>query len=185
MSNILKDANHIIEGNGERQLQDWNNYTLEDNPDFADKFNNMISNEKIPEADKMFTPDILDDTYLNKEVAIARGAGTEEDVQYGKVTKRLRDAEGQPIWTAHENPLLDRWEYDVEFMDGHSKSLSANLIAQYLYAQIDKEGTSESGILWGNNYMLSCHTMSFINFCNAHLYCDGHHILSNNTIKRT
>ena len=92
------------QGNGERQLQDWGDYTLEDDPDFADEFNNTISDEKIPEADKTFTPDVFDDTYLNKEVAIARGAGTEEDVQYGKVTKRLRDAGGRPIGTAHETP---------------------------------------------------------------------------------
>ena len=107
ISTILKDDNHIIQGEGRRQLQDWDDYTIEDDHDFADKFNNMVSDDKIPEADDTFTPDLFDDTYLNKEVAIARGAGTEADVQYGKVTKRLRDAEGRPIGTAHDNPLLD------------------------------------------------------------------------------
>ena len=36
--------------------------------------------------------------------------------------------------------LLDRREYSVEFKDGISESLSANLIAQNLYSQIDEEG---------------------------------------------
>ena len=140
VSTVLKDANHVIQGEGERQLQDWDNYTLEDDPDFAEEFNNLVSDDAIPEADDTFTPDLFDDTYLNKEVAIARGAGNEEDVQYGKVTKRLRDAEGRPIGTANDNPLLDTREYEVEFMDGHNESLSANLIAQHLYSQIDEEG---------------------------------------------
>ena len=55
----------------------------------------------------------------------------------------------------------------------------------YIHKKLYLSSTLESGILWGNNYMLSCHTMSFTNFCNSHVYCDCHHILSNNTIKRT
>ena len=56
-------------------------------------------------ADVDFTPNVCDDTYLNKEIAKARGAGDDKDVQYGRVTKRLRDADGRPIGTAHDNPL--------------------------------------------------------------------------------
>ena len=77
---------------------------------------------------------------MNKEVAMARGAGGSEDVQYGKVTKRLRDADGIPIGTANDNPLLDTREYTVEFTDGHTESLSANILAQNLFSQIDEEG---------------------------------------------
>jgi hypothetical protein len=75
-----------------------------------------------------------------KEIAMARGASMEDPMQFGKVTKRMRDAEGRPIGTANENPLLDTREYAVEFRDGHSEALSANLIAQNLYSQIDEEG---------------------------------------------
>jgi hypothetical protein len=69
-----------------------------------------------------------------------RGAGDGEDVRFGRVTKRLCHADGLPMGMAHENPLLDTREYDVKFMDGYSESLSANLIAQNLYSQIDEEG---------------------------------------------
>jgi hypothetical protein len=63
-----------------------------------------------------------------------------EDVQYAKVTKRLRDTEGHPIRTANNNPLLDTREYEVEFLDGHIESMSVNLIAQHLFSQVDEEG---------------------------------------------
>jgi len=137
---LLNDANHLIQGEGDRQLQDWDDYALDGDEDFANELNNVISDSQIPEADDTFTPEIFDDAYLRKEIAIARGAGTEEGVEYGKVTKRLRDAEGRPIGKAHDNPLLDTREYEVEFRDGHNESLSANLIAQHLYSQIDDEG---------------------------------------------
>jgi hypothetical protein len=38
------------------------------------------------------------------EIALPCGGGDPEDVQFAKVTKRLRDAEGQPIGTASDNP---------------------------------------------------------------------------------
>ena len=75
--------------------------------------------------------------YLNKEIAVADDEGR---VQYGKVTKRLRDAEGRPIGMAADNPLLDTRAYAVKFPDGREESLTANLIAQSLYSQIDEEG---------------------------------------------
>jgi hypothetical protein len=42
--------------------------------------------------------------------------------------------------TANKNPLLDTREDEVEFLDGHKELLSANLIAQHLFSQVDKEG---------------------------------------------
>ena len=74
------------------------------------------------------------------EIALPRGGGDLEDVQFAKVTKHLRDAEGRPIGTASDNPLLDTREYEVEFLDGHVESMSANLIAQHLFSQVDEEG---------------------------------------------
>ena len=50
------------------------------------------------------------------------------------------DKEGHLIGVAIDNPMLDTQEYKVEFLDGHCKSLSANVIAQHLFSQIDEEG---------------------------------------------
>ena len=38
-----------------------------------------------------------------------------ESQTWAKVTKRLRDANGLPIGTANENPILDSRVYEVEY----------------------------------------------------------------------
>ena len=60
--------------------------------------------------------------------------------EFAKVKKRLRDANGIPIGVANDNPLLDTRIYEVEYLDGYKASLSANEIAQNLFAQVDEEG---------------------------------------------
>ena len=60
----------------------------------------------------------------------------------GRVTKRLRDADGNPIGRANENPILDTREYVVEFDDGTQAELAANVIAQSMYAQCDPDGNT-------------------------------------------
>jgi hypothetical protein len=94
----------------------------------------------VPKEDNNFTPDVFDNTYLRMEIALPRGGGDQEDFQFAKVTKRLRNKEGRPIGVAHDNPLLDTQEYKVEFHDGHRESLSANVIAQHMFSQVDEEG---------------------------------------------
>ena len=64
----------------------------------------------MPEGDEHI-PYVLEDTYLYMELAMTRdGHGPE----FSKVTKRLRDANGIPIGTAHDNPLLDTRVYEVD-----------------------------------------------------------------------
>ena len=63
-----------------------------------------------------------------------------EGPEYAKVTKRLRDANGLPIGTANDNPILDSRIYEVEYLDGHRASLTANTIAENLFSQVDEEG---------------------------------------------
>ena len=58
----------------------------------------------------------------------------------GRVTKRLRDNDGNPIGRANTNPILDTREYVVEFNDGMEAELAANAIAQNMYAQCDPDG---------------------------------------------
>eukprot|EP00980_Cylindrotheca_fusiformis_P023568 scaffold10617_cov54-Cylindrotheca_fusiformis.AAC.1 len=71
------------------------------------------------------------------EVAIDRGG---EHPQLGKVTKRLKDHRGNPIGTAHSNPILDSRMYEVEYTDGSKQALSANVIAENMFATVDEEG---------------------------------------------
>ena len=58
----------------------------------------------------MFTPEIIDDTYTNMEVALTRDT---EVPDFSGVTKRLKDANGQPIGTANENTILDTGKTQV------------------------------------------------------------------------
>ena len=109
--------------------------------DFLDEFHNVVSNPEVPEADQQFTPDVFDDWYLNME--LAHPHGEEATPQYAKVTKRLRDANGIPIGTADDNPILDTRMYEVEFMDGTKQSLSANYITENVFTQVDQDGNRQ------------------------------------------
>ena len=109
---------------------------LDSDEDFRAEFDQVFNSKDIPEADD-FTPEVMNDTYLNMELALPRDSG---GPTFAKVTKRLRDANGIPIGTANDNPLLDTRIYEVEFMDGHSAALSANAIAQNMFAQVDSKG---------------------------------------------
>ena len=109
---------------------DWADL-MENDEDFREEFTNIYNDSSIPEADN-YTPEIGDDTYVNMEVTIPRDG---EGPEFARVTKRLRDANGIPIGCANDNPILDTRVYEVEFMDGHKASLSANAIAENLFAK--------------------------------------------------
>ena len=90
---------------------------MEFDPDFNAEFNHIVSDDAIKEADKEFTPEVFGDTYLNMELALPRGNGSEPALT--RVKKRLRDASDLPIGTSDENPIFDIHVYKVEYQDGH------------------------------------------------------------------
>ena len=85
----------------------------------------------------MFTPEIMDNTYMNMEVALPRDT---EGPDFSRVTKSLKDANGLPIGIANENPILDTRMYEVEYVDGHKASLTEKSIAQNMSAQVNDKG---------------------------------------------
>ena len=85
----------------------------------------------------MFAPEIMDNTYMNMKVALPRDT---EGPDFACVTKRIKDANGLPIGTANENTILDTRVYEFEYVDGHKASLTANDIAQNMFAQVDDNG---------------------------------------------
>ena len=60
--------------------------------------------------------------------------------EYARVTKRLKDHWSNPIRTANDNPILDTHIYKVEYYNGSKQALSANVIAENMFASIDEEG---------------------------------------------
>jgi Reverse transcriptase (RNA-dependent DNA polymerase) len=137
LADRVGDPHHLAyDEDGQLEIpDDWSDPAF--NKEFIEEFGRQINDPELKEADQEFTPDSYDDTYLNMELALPRNGA---EVQFGKVVKRLRDKNGLPIGTAHDNPILDTRMYEVEFQDGHRASLAANAIAENLFAQIDDEG---------------------------------------------
>ena len=83
--------------------------------------------------------------YLGAELQLP---GNGDQMQIIRVVKRIKDnnVNAKPVLysTLHEpksyNPLLDTSEYLVKFGDGSTKELTANIIAESMFAQIDEEG---------------------------------------------
>ena len=123
-----------------KDTYDWNDHPFDEDPDIAEEFHEVISNNELKEADDDFTPDVYD-TYLNMKLAIPQGDSLEH--RLARVTKRLKDANGLPIGLASENPILDTRMYEVEYLDGERTSLAANNIAENLFAQIDDKGNRQ------------------------------------------
>ena len=72
---------------------------LEEDPDFAEDFKRLFNNVEIPEADG-FTPYVLEDTYVDMNIALAiYGEGPE----FSKVTKHCQDANYIPIGRKNDN----------------------------------------------------------------------------------
>ena len=65
----IKDSEHTILEDGKTQPYDWNDHPFDEDPDFAEEFHEVVSNNELKEADDNFTPDVYD-MYLNMELAI-------------------------------------------------------------------------------------------------------------------
>ena len=123
---------------GSAQPFHWSDHPFDDDLDFIDEFQMVISNKEIKEADEEFTPDTFVDRYLNMELALPKG--DDPNPQLAKVTKRQREPNGIPVGTANDNPILDSRMYEVEYQDGTKASLAATYIAENMFAQVDQEG---------------------------------------------
>jgi len=98
-----------------------------------------LDDPTIPEADKIPqpTPDSFD-SYVNMELSLPRGQ--DNTMEFAHVLKRKKDNDGNPIGIANDNFILDSRVYIVEWSDGRTEELMANIIAENLFAQVDDEG---------------------------------------------
>ena len=81
-------------------------------------------------------PKVVGDSYIGVDLLFSKG----ETMTRGHVTARKRDADGNPKGRANSKPILDSREYTVTFDDGDVTDLTANLIAESMYAQCDPNG---------------------------------------------
>ena len=79
------------------------------------------------------TPEI-GDNYLNMGTMFSCG-GT---LARGRVTERKRDHKGNVIGRSNPNPIPDTREYEIKFEDGDVTELTANAIAESMYAMCDE-----------------------------------------------
>ena len=107
--------------------------------EFIKEFRRIIDNKNIKDVEDLRSNDEIGetDTYLNMELGLHRN---EEMMQKARVKRRAVDQEGKPIGIANSNPLLDSRQYEVEYLDGGTEILTANIIAENILAQVDEYG---------------------------------------------
>ena len=119
-------------------IDNWNQLSLPQlDEEFLEEFNKVINDESIPHADYEPTPDACDQ-FINMELGMPRGPDGE--LQHATVKKRAIDIDGRPIGIEDKNPLLDSRKYVVEYIDGTTEVISANIIAENILSQVDEEG---------------------------------------------
>ncbi len=131
---------------------DFNAFINEDVPDPEqdDPYDTPSANPKeepyqgynLPEIDEIgamedaqSAADVYD-KYLGVEVPLPSDGDRQ---QMARVVKRIKGNDGNAIGSSY-NPLLDHSEYLVEFSDGTTKELTANIIAESMFSQVDDEG---------------------------------------------
>jgi hypothetical protein len=78
---------------------------------------------------------VIGDNYFGAEILLPRGGV----LLKGQVTRHKRDADGNPIGQSHDSSALDTQSYIVEFDNNYQTELTANLIAESMYAQCDPD----------------------------------------------
>jgi len=106
----------------------------EEDEHITPQFEPIDKDAVMPEADAYSHKDY--DKYIASEVLLQQG----DTMVLGKVVSRKRDADGNPIGVASNNPIFDTRLYQVQFLMGHVEEFSANVIAQNIYSQLDSEG---------------------------------------------
>ena len=89
-----------------------------------------------PKADDELSPDLFDG-YLHIKLTINRGGKYPE---FCRVTERLKNKDSRSIGKANDNSILNTRMYKVEFVNGHQQAMTANIIAQNMFAQVDADG---------------------------------------------
>ena len=127
INHILDDANFVIPPSEEE-------YMYIDDYEEEEQGIRQQQEDMPPDVDDYDTDTI--DNIINTELNIQTGGQQKR----GRVKKRARDHDGNLIGTRNANPVLDTSAYVVEFNDGDTQEIAANVILENLMAQCDSEG---------------------------------------------
>ena len=106
--------------------------------EFFTQFNKAINDPSLKEADDFNEEYGKEDPYIGMNLGLPRGP--DDELQHAKVKKRVIDDDGVPVGISNKNPLLDMRQYEVEYVNGESEIMTANLIAENIISQTDDEG---------------------------------------------
>ena len=76
----------------------------------------------------------VNDQNVRGEILVPRGMAR------GHVVARSKDTKGNVMGRSHANSILDTRMYEVEFAGDEVTELTANIIAESMYAQCNSEG---------------------------------------------
>ena len=99
--------------------------------------------EKEPRVEPGDVEPEIYDKYIGAEIILDHDEANESNIvtrQKATVVRRVVDESGTPVGSAHNNPLLDTREYEIELEDGTTDRIFANKIAENLWTQCDSEG---------------------------------------------
>ena len=54
--------------------------------------------------------------------------GEEEELKFARLKRRAVDEDGKPIGIPSKNPILNSRQYKIEYLDGNTAILTANII---------------------------------------------------------
>ena len=120
----LDDTNFVLQGDEESFFLDDIDY--DENSGIAyeggvtpeeEEYGDMRNDLDRPEEDDT---DAVDG-YIHMELTM--GVGTDNELR-GRVVKRSRGEDGEPVGRAHTNPLFDTREYEIDFADGTTRKVS-------------------------------------------------------------
>ena len=146
ITKILGDDNYV---NEQSELEQFVNEDVPSREEvmygnlYPENEGEFLGLSEIPEVDDygrqegMVEGEDSYDSYLGVEVWLP---GRSEENQMGKVLKRVKGNDGAAVGTSNSNPMLDTSEYEVQFPDGHVEELTANVIAESMFSQVDDEG---------------------------------------------
>ena len=121
------------------EIPHWNRLSMDEyDTEFIEEFKSKVSDDSIPEADDQYGEV---DNYINMKLNLHRGGG--DEIEYAEVKRRAIDRDGKPIGKSNKNPILDTRAYEVEYIDGTTEILPANIIAENILAQVDTDGHTE------------------------------------------
>ena len=144
----LKEGKDPVEMDNEWNLTPdtvpYQPYTAEDLDFDPEELEVKMPWVELKEADEMKESEQIDldlNRYISAKVKVPQGG---HNFAHGKVVARARDECGELIGHSNNNPILDTTVYDVEMEDGSIERYSANIIAEAIYEQLDKDGWSVS-----------------------------------------